>query len=269
MMKKLCKGALVMLALLGSSLAQTVQATWQQVAYNAVGVAGPSAIFRNINQSSHWLTYCTSGASAVSVWLEASGNGTTGWVTISNVGTSATAACGTIQAGGYYANVRANFTITGGTITAFYSASTGTTATPSNAGISITDQPVTFVPVLDGTGVTTATALKSTSFSLGSALGVLFGGSVYNPNASAVYVAFSSSSTPFSGGGSGTYIVGVAAGATLNLLVPTVGIAFTGAPIHMACSTSPTSASDPASACVVTALWKPVPGAITVATVPN
>lgn len=106
--------------------------TMFQIALNAVTVPTASSPFRNIGQSAHWLTYCTTGSTVtLSIQLEASNDAVT-WFPISHVGTTAfvgVGGCSVLQAGGYFQNVRVNLTtitgVGGQVVTAFYTGSTG------------------------------------------------------------------------------------------------------------------------------------------------
>jgi hypothetical protein len=255
-MKKLL---LVTIAIAALAPAAFSQVTWNQPAFTNQAASGPSAIFRNINQSSHWLTWCAGSAvTGGTIVMRSSASGTfTDAIPISNVGVLAANQCGSIQAGGYYPNVDAYIQgFTGGApgVTATYSASTGVTPTPANAGYATTDQPVTFVPIINPN---TNSNLKSTAYQLSTFGAVLYGATAYNPNGSVVFLAYGASSTPFVGGGSDVFMIPVPAGGTVTIPVPPQGVYF-GAALYEACSTSPTSAVDPASACVVSALYKQV-----------
>jgi hypothetical protein len=101
------------------------------VAQKVTYTAGVSQIFQNIGQSAHWLTFCAgSGQDFVgTVDLEESFDGLTNWTPISFASYLATSlpksTCATLQAGGYYQNIRSVFVVTSGTITASYNASSG------------------------------------------------------------------------------------------------------------------------------------------------
>ena len=84
------------------------QETWNQSAFvNRTTSAVASVIFRNINQSSHWLTYCAgSGTSGGTIEIDGSADGVN-WVTISNLGSLQANTCGAIQGGGYYPDISA------------------------------------------------------------------------------------------------------------------------------------------------------------------
>jgi hypothetical protein len=115
------------------------------------GIVG---VFPNIGQAEHALHYCVSpGVLTLAIFLEESpDNGTSDWAPISavyGVPTSASG-CAVIQSGLYYNNVRAHVTIfTGGTLSAWYSASTG---------------PIeVFPPAQNSSGATTPTQCDQTS----------------------------------------------------------------------------------------------------------
>lgn len=111
----------------------------QVVNYSAGGI---SQIFRNVGQSSHYLTYCLTGYQG-SVDLEASFDGTTNWVPLASATyTDPTTGCNVLQAGGYYQNIRSvrGACVVPCAISASYSASSG---------------PVSFAPTgLSGLGQT-------------------------------------------------------------------------------------------------------------------
>lgn len=94
----------------------------QQVTYTA----GVSQVFRNVGQSAHFLTFCLTGWTGTGIVLEESFDGTTNWTTIAfTSGPTSGNGCGVLQAGGYYQNVRSRAGTLGGTIVAFYSATSG------------------------------------------------------------------------------------------------------------------------------------------------
>lgn len=226
----------------------------QQAFNNATGT-GASAIFRNVNQASHWLFYCTSGnTTSVSIQLEQSADKTT-WSAISQVGNIA-GGCGLVYASGYYSYVRANVTQYGstgaGTINAWYSAFTGAITPPPNVGTSTTSQIVTQTPIVSTAPLT---ALKSTPQQLGASGQVVYGASIYNPNASVVYVSFNSNN---SGAPSAGFAV-VAVPATTSMVVdfPAPGVyAFGASTTFVQCSSSLTAQADPATGCLVQPYYK-------------
>lgn len=100
--------------------------TKAQLAFNAANSNRSSAIFFNIGQAAHYLTYCTASAFVGTIDLEESFDGLTNWIPIAAATLNQDTACHVLQAGGYYQNVRS--TITGysqGTISAWYSSSSG------------------------------------------------------------------------------------------------------------------------------------------------
>ena len=96
-----------------------------------------SPIFRNINQSSHWLIFTTgSQTSGGTIYLQASSDATH-YTIISNIGTLSANGTGIVQAGGYFPEIQACISgLSGGapSVTATYTASTGAIVTPANAG---------------------------------------------------------------------------------------------------------------------------------------
>lgn len=255
-MKKLIAIVIVMLGLPTAALAQI---TWNQPAFTNQATSGRSAIMRNVNQSSHWLTYCAGAAtSGGTIEIDGSADGTH-WVTISNLGVLAANQCGVIQGGGYYPAISAYLSGVAGagpSINATYSASSGAIATPSNAGYNTTDQPVTMVPIANVQTLST----KSSAYQLSSVqANVLYGATVSNTNSGTVYVAFAGSSTLYVGGGALVFMIPVAANQSVSVALPPQGLSFSGGSgLYVGCSTSPTSAADPSTACVVSAYWKQV-----------
>jgi hypothetical protein len=240
------------------SVGATAQTTWNQPAFTNQATSGCSPVLRNINQSAHWLSYSVSGTiSAGLIYLQGSGD-STHWTTISNLGVLSSGVTGSVQAGGYYPEVEAciEFLTGTGQVSAVYSASTGAIPTPGNAGYATNDTPVTFVPI---STVDTYSSLKSTAYLLQSGGAILFGSTVYNPNSGVVYVAFSAASTPFAGSGAGSFMIAVPPSGSLVISLPPQGIYFV-ANFYVGCSTSPTSAVDPTSACVVSSYWKTING---------
>ena len=273
-MKRLTLLAIAVIVACSFSPAQTIQATWQQPAcfstgtgpcsgggFSSASAAGPSSIFRNVNQASHVLIYCvTGGPSALSIQLEESADGSTGWTPISQVGT-ATANCNILSAGGYYFAVRANLKVlTGGIstlVTSVYTASTGTVPPVLNAGQSFLSQVVTYDSILSPfTGESSAVQqVKSTAVQVLPTTGnyVLYGATVYNPNAGTVYVGFyNAPGSPPSGA---NVMLPVPAGQSIVLNLPVQGVSFP-AGLAINCSTALASNADPASNCVITALVK-------------
>ncbi len=99
--------------------------TKAQLVFNAAGANMSSAIFQNIGQGAHYLTYCPSGFTGT-IDLEESFDGSTNWVPIAAANPSNDSTCHVLQAGGYYQNVRSTITNrSGGTVSAWYSASSG------------------------------------------------------------------------------------------------------------------------------------------------
>lgn len=233
----------------------TAQTAWNETAFTNKTSSGFSQTFRNVNQASHWLFFCAGfGVTGGTIEIDGSAD-QTNWITISNVGQLVANGCGIIQAGGYYPYVSAQikgFTGAAPGVNATYTASVGPIGLPANAGFAITTSPETMVPATPDTFPT----VKSAGVQI-SALAhvVLYGATVSNPNTGTVYVAFGTTSTPFVGGGSGVLMIPVAAGTTITAFLPPQGAAFPGG-LWVGCSTSPTSAADPASNCVISTIFK-------------
>lgn len=160
--------------------------TYEVQAFNAAIGVPVSATFKNIGQSSHWLSYCATGATAVEIDLEASNDGTD-WFAISQVGTSTT--CGVVSAGGYYQDVRAHILASNGQITAYYSASTFPIEAGGAVAASLDPQVV---------ATASATALLASGVTTGSGAQLLIDVPsvvtdfyVYNPNATPIYAVLS------------------------------------------------------------------------------
>ena len=83
--------------------------TVSQIAFSNQTSTGPSVVFKNIGQSAHFLTFClASGTGNAQVNLEQSFDGVKLWAPMATGITVGASACNTIQAGGYFQNVRAN-----------------------------------------------------------------------------------------------------------------------------------------------------------------
>ncbi|MGH9501679.1 MAG: hypothetical protein ACRD20_02380 [Terriglobales bacterium] len=99
-----------------------------------------SAIVKNIGQSSHFLQYYASGEAggfAGSIDLEESFD-SLHWTQMALANLSiGTGDSGILQAGGYYQNVRSCITVTSGTLSAWYSSSSGPVAFTSPATNSV------------------------------------------------------------------------------------------------------------------------------------
>lgn len=84
--------------------------------------AGVSQVVRNIGQSAHNVSFCTTAYFGTGLTLEASFDGATNWVTIGFTTLPATG-CGVLQAGGYYQFIRARNGLLGGAINVTYNGS--------------------------------------------------------------------------------------------------------------------------------------------------
>lgn len=118
----------------------TGTATTAQQVFTAAAAPATSAVVRNVGQSAHYLSYCVdAGVTALQIAIEGSYDGTT-YYPISVIAgvppNPALTKCSVLEAGGYQQNVRAAiYAITGGTVTAWYSASSGPIES-TNAGVS-------------------------------------------------------------------------------------------------------------------------------------
>ena len=101
----------------------------QVIAFTNATVTGPSGTFFNNGQGAHYLTYCKTGGGSgnVLIDLEQSFDGVTNWTPMVTGTLNTGGNCQTIQAGGYYQNVRANIlNITGVSSPAFSAWYSGT-----------------------------------------------------------------------------------------------------------------------------------------------
>jgi hypothetical protein len=247
--------------------AQTIQTTWQQNAFTNASTVGASVIFRNINQASHWLAYCVTGLpTEFAIQLEQSSNGSSAWQAISAVGsqTPLNSGCGLLWAGGYYFAVRANITaLTGGTspsVTATYSASTNVLQVPPNLGQGFSSQVMTYNSIgncnggcASGLGVYQVMSAGVAIFLSGDH--VLYGATLYNPNAETVFFGFYDSSVGGPIATNASIVMAVPAGQSVVMNIPVQGVSVGSLAIN--CSTSLSSNVDPASDCVVTPFTKP------------
>jgi hypothetical protein len=130
-------GALLVLIMLGIVVLTGQNAgntgtatTFKQVFTAQSSPAISSVVIPNIGATSHWLTYCPNGAiTALTIQLEGS-NDNTNFFPISHSGSNTgPLACYVLQASGYFQELRANLTVFttpgGGTVTAFYTGSSG------------------------------------------------------------------------------------------------------------------------------------------------
>ncbi len=120
--------ALIFIQSIGSAqnAGQTGTQTMSKQVWNAITSAQRSAILQNIGQASHYITFCGSAGGAFSFDVEESPDGTT-WVPFSSAITqlNARSNCGLIVLCGYFNNVSLNGGPSAGTLSAWYSASTG------------------------------------------------------------------------------------------------------------------------------------------------
>ncbi len=256
--------AVLVLVLAALASAQTIPATSQQQVFNNRTTNGCSAPVRNINQASHTVLFYTNGSATGTIYMQGS-NDNSHYAPMSNVGDlslSTSPVLNIIQGGGYFAEVE--ICITGlnaaGVVSAWYSSSTGTTPYPSNTGYVTTDQPITFVPVLNAYMVALP-AVVSAGQSLCTGC-VIYGVTASNPTSSAVYVRLGGTSSLYTSG-AGILETLVPANGSVNFPVPVTGI--WASAFYVGCSTSATSAADPGTPCVISAVWK----IVVTGTVPN
>lgn len=265
MKRILVASILALSAMVASAQTPVVTQAVSQTVFNAL--AGPintctkSATIRNINQSSHTLFWTTTGGPpSVLIYLVGSFDGVN-WQPITRSGVLDG---GVLQTGSYFPQVQAWVCLLSGgaTLTAWYSGAGGPTDFDGQAGqaVPIGESIVTFTPInypSGGAGTFLTTNLVSARQAIVSTTAsVLMGATVFNPNASPVYVAF----LPTNGGAISTSLVMIAipANGSLVLPLPPQGIYFPTSGMYASCSSSNTSFADPGSACTVNAWFKPL-----------
>jgi hypothetical protein len=223
-----------------------------QPVLNNVTAAGPSSAIPNFGLASHWLRYCTDvNATAIVLQLEASNDGTT-WSAISQQAIDV--GCGILEAGGYYPYVRANLiTLTGASahVTAWYS---GSAFPIASGGLAYANRPSTKVSFLPAIGFRN-NAVSSTFVSVSANPGVVLGCEIYNPNAGTVFVVIRDATQTVA---TATIVSAVAATSPGACDFPPHGVNFAQS-IEVACSTSATVATAPASGCIINLYFKGVP----------
>ncbi len=237
----------MLLALLALAVGAVGQSTTFSVqAFNAVTTAGPSAIFRNIGQSSHWLTYCAgSGLTSLQIQIEASEDHGATWFAISDVGSNTTG-CAVLQGSGYFDEVRADIlAIAGGSVTAYYSASVYPVASGGIVKGGTAARPVALIPNASWIN----DALLSTSQTISSNATVVGGIEAYNPNTSVVYLVLTDNGTP-------VVVHPIAAGAESSIAL-SAGV-YTVTNLAAYCTTSLSTPTAPATGCVVDVFYKPL-----------
>ncbi len=217
--------------------------------FNVQAGVGPSAPFRNIGATSHWLSYCTANSSAVEVALEASNDGVN-WFQISNLGN--VTGCTVITASGYYQNVRADIyedTSSGGTasVTAWYTASTFPISNTGVLDVGVQPRPVTQVAA-------------SPVFSSGQILGawkqayaspaIVNDWYVYNPNATGVFANISTDQ------GVSPYLMRYVPAASGIEVTSATGVSFPTA-VYVACSATQGTLTNPTTDCYMDLSLKP------------
>ncbi|HZU30678.1 MAG TPA: hypothetical protein VFB79_06155 [Candidatus Angelobacter sp.] len=220
---------------------------------NVTGTGAQTAAVANIGQSSHWLTLCVTGGtvSALSLQLEASFDGTNWFAITEQANPTASGAftgCQVLEASGYFPQLRVDLlsfnSAGGGVLNVWYSATQTAISSDGLLRSGKSSQPVTFVP-----NVTfTSTALKSTPASLSTSASSIYSISIFNPNASTVFVVVTPVTTQ--SGSTTTAVYGVAAGASRDISIPNGMQA--AASSTVACATSAAGTGDPTTGCVVT-----------------
>jgi hypothetical protein len=157
--------------------------TTTEVAFTAATVAAVTLPFRNAGGSAHWLQYCTTGAASIGIQLEGSNDGTN-WFGITT--RSTTIGCAVLEAGGYFAAVRANLvSLGGGSVTAYYSSAPSPIPGGGITQLTKTPQIITFNPPVQ----VSFQNRSSTAFQLVSSNVVIYRVYFYNPNATPVFCA--------------------------------------------------------------------------------
>lgn len=259
-------GSLIILGLLLTlgCWAQSGPQTWQQTAFTNQTTDANSVVFRNISQASHSLSWCVNILpSAPFPTLELDGtNSTASSATFQPISNLALVGangkfCGVIYAGQYYSQVKAKITGITGTgvaLSATYSASTGTISPPANLGNPVTSTIATYAP-LPQILVSPTVSVKSTPVSATANGTILYGASIYNPNAGVVYVAFDNVNNVVPSGA--PVLIAVPATSSIVLTLPPEGIDFTGfSNLYIWASTALGSNADPASSVVVNPWYK-------------
>ncbi len=154
-----------LLLLSSFSLAQNAGNTGTQTVskqvWSSISSAQRSTVVQNIGQAAHYITYCSSSNAAFSFDVEESPDGTT-WIPFSPVVTqlNSKSNCGLIVACGYFNNITLNGGPTAGTLSAWYSASTGPgtcyspgSATSGQSALPLCDQ-VSFVTLAGNASAT-------------------------------------------------------------------------------------------------------------------
>lgn len=265
-MKKVVGTLLLCLALAAAVAGQTT--VTQTLFTNSATAAGQSAQIRNINQTTHWLVYCSTGTQptgTISIELDGSFDGTS-YTTASRVASlPITQTCGLLQASGYYPFLRAQYSGqagAGATFSIWYSGSIGAVSLPTNVGQNAPDSIITTQqPPNFNVGVNTKSAATSLGL-VGPA--TIYSGYVFNPNGSAVFVGLSflaNCTAVGSNAGCMQIVVQVPANSGVALPVPAIGIGQgTNNQWYAYCSTALASLVDPTSNCFVAVNFKQTVG---------
>ncbi|MCU1284486.1 MAG: hypothetical protein JWO13_836 [Acidobacteriales bacterium] len=214
----------------GTAQSVSIASTYNAVAFTNQATAAPTLAFRNISQSSHWLTYCpNANTTALAIELEASQDNTT-WYAITAQGVIPGPGCTTLQAGGYYPYVRANLiSISGASaaVSAYYGASIFPIAAGGVGSLGLSSVPVTYVGTATG-GV----GIACTQASIFSGPLVLYNLIVDNPSNATIYVLIADS-----GNGKTIAQFSVPTDKFQQIQLPAIGVQVTGDIIAEACTT--------------------------------
>ena len=241
------------IAAAGAHAQQPNGITVNQVAYTAATAAAPTSPFRNVGQASHWLNYCTTSATSIAIQLEGSYD-FTNWFAISPQTTAL--GCAVIETGGYYPAVRANLlSIVGGgaSVTANYSASSGSIAGGGIAQTSKSSLPVTYLPVNRTKTLLTLNASLTTAITGGA---VVYSVWIENTNAAAVYLGLGNVDA---GGITDPTAIRakIPANTAMELEIPAIGVQFPTGVVAQATNTI-ASGGAPATDCYIVIGYKPM-----------
>ena len=259
-MKRLYAIGLLCLVLGSAAAAQPNVVTQTLFTANTASSATSGQI-RNVNQTTHWLIYCTNALQSAPITVQLQGSFDGGnYVIFSRIATlPVTQSCDILQASGYYPYVTATYNGlagAGATISMWYSGTVGPTALATNAGqgapssLITTIQPVPFQASL---------SLKSAATSLLTTGPVaLYSGYVINPNATPVYLGISGQNSATAISDPKIFlVVYVPANSAAALPLPAFGFTLGSfSTLYAYCSTALGSLADPATNCFMNAQFK-------------
>jgi hypothetical protein len=229
---------------------------------NTCKTPNSSCWIANTGMGSHTVTFCITGGTvtALAIWLEGSNDNTvtsgvltpTNWIQMSSeaVQPTGTVGCGTLEAAGYFQYLRLHLSTLSGTnpvISAWYSG-IGTALPGASILQNRGSQFVSFNP-----SFVFRNDVKSTATTVTTVTQSFYAGQAVNPNGVPVFVTLTC-------GQNGSTVIPmweIPANDTRNLDFGSPGAQCQATPsITVACSTSASSAVDPASPCPVTLYGK-------------